>query len=250
MQSTPSPHPAPHHFPSRHVDGGGHRALDPGRLLFGLVVLAVGVLYLLEALDVLDAGDAIGRWWPAAIIAAGCLQLADRRSSLVGPLIVVAAGVLLLLDTTGAIEGDTWDYMWPLAVVGIGLGILLGRPRTTIPADAAPDDTVRATGVFGEPKIKSLSRQFRHASLTALFGGVTLDLREALPDPAGATITATVAFGGIHVLVPHGWRVALSGTPVFGGMNDKTEQAGELAPDAPLLQVNGLALFGGIEVKN
>ena len=59
-----------------------------------------------------------------------------------------------------------------------------------------------------------------------------------------------MAFGGIDVLVPRGWRIVMNGTPVFGGMADKTERTGAPAAEAPLLEVNGLALVGGIEVKN
>lgn len=255
MQPTPSPHPAPSAHRHRHLtpfrsDGGEHRILDPGRTLLGLVVLTVGALYLLESLDVLDAGEVIGRWWPVALIAAGLLQLAGRRGSIVGPAIVIGVGALLLLDTTHVIEGDTWNYVWPVAVVVIGLTILLGRPRVTAPPDAAADDTVIATGVFGEPKVRTVSQQFKHASLTALFGGATLDLRDALPDPSGATITATAAFGGINILVPRGWRIVMSSTPIFGGVADKTESVGALPPDAPELRVNGLAVFGGIEIKH
>jgi LiaF transmembrane domain/Cell wall-active antibiotics response LiaF, C-terminal len=250
MQPNPAPHPAPHPIGQRESTRGTRRTLDPGRTLLGLVVLTVGVLYLLDSMGVLDAGEVVGRWWPAAIVAAGLLQLAERRGSSVGPLIVTGAGALLLLDSTNAIEGNAWNYVWPLAIVAVGAGILLGRPRAVIPTGAATDDTVTATGVFGEPKIRTQSKQFRHASLTAFFGGVTLDLRDALPDPSGATITATVAFGGIHVLVPRGWRIVVNGTPIFGGIADKTEPVTALAPEAPALQVNGLALFGGIEIKN
>ena len=74
--------------------------------------------------------------------------------------------------------------------------------------------------------------------------------RDALPDPAGATITATAVFGGIDVLVPRGWRIATRGLPVFGGIADKTESPAPLPPDAPTLVVDGLALFGGVEIKH
>jgi len=257
MQPTPSPHPAPplqdhrhrRHSPLHRGDRE-HRIVDPGRTLLGLAVLTVGCLFLLDSLDVLDAGEAIANWWPVALIAAGLLQFAGRRGSIVGPAIVTGAGTLLLLDTTGVIEGDAWNSIWPLVVVAVGATILLGRPRVSTPADAAADDTVTATGIFGEPKLRTVSQQFKHASLTAVFGGVTLDLRDALPDPSGATITATAAFGGINILVPRGWRIIVSSTPIFGGVADKTESVGALPPGAPELQINGLAVFGGIEIKH
>ena len=236
-------------------DGRQQRGLDPGRTLLGLAVLTVGVLYVLDALNVLDAGNAIDRWWPVAVIALGVSQIAislipGRRGSIVGPVVVTGAGVLLLLATTNVLEGDAWSYVWPVVIVGVGVTILLGRTRVGPPAGVAADDVVTATGIFSGPDVRTTSQQFRHASLTAVFGGVTLDLRDARLDPEGASVTATVVFGGIDILVPRGWRVTMRSTPVFGGMKDKTEPGAVLAADAPTLRVDGLALFGDVEVKH
>ncbi len=53
-----------------------------------------------------------------------------RRSGLVGPLILIAVGVILLLNNLGVISWEIWDLLWrlwPLILIGIGLEILLGR---------------------------------------------------------------------------------------------------------------------------
>jgi predicted membrane protein len=102
--------------------------------------------------------------------------------------------------------------------------------------------------MFGATKIKDRSEHLKHADVSAIFGGATLDLREAHIDEE-ATVDALALFGGVDVLVPQGWRVALGGTPILGGCEDKTE-AVELASDAPVLNVNATAIFGGVGVKN
>jgi hypothetical protein len=83
-----------------------------------------------------------------------------------------------------------------------------------------------------------------------VFGGVTLDLRQARPAPAGASVTATAFFGGIDIIVPRGWRVTLRGTPILGGVNNKTELAPAPPDGAPALLVDALAVLGGVEVKH
>ena len=83
-----------------------------------------------------------------------------------------------------------------------------------------------------------------------MFGGVTLDLREARPSTEGATLSVTALFGGVDVIVPRGWRVKLQGTPIFGGYEDKTEGDGPPGPESPQLTIDVLVLFGGLEVKN
>ncbi len=186
---------------------------DFGRLLLGLVVVAVGSLYLLERADVLDAGATINRWWPSVIVAAGRFQLAERSHSALGPLVLVAAGTVLLLVTTNVAEGDVWSYVWPIAVVVAGCVAIARWAGAGTPRRGAGDEVVVALGVFGGLSVASASRNFRGASLTAVFGGVVLDLRDARPAPEGAQITATATFGGIEILVPRGWRIAVRCTP-------------------------------------
>src|SRR5512132_4350964 len=82
--------------PQRSGETDAH-VLDLGRLLIGLVVVALGVLFLLDSAGVLNAGQAIDRWWPLVIVAAGILTLAERPPSVLRGVIVTAAGGVLLL---------------------------------------------------------------------------------------------------------------------------------------------------------
>lgn len=52
------------------------------------------------------------------------------------------------------------------------------------------------------------------------------------------------------MLVPEGWRVSIGGLPFMGGIEDKTDNDRQLADDAPVLTVNGTALFGAVVVAN
>ena len=104
MSATSQP-PSPRIWKLRHTgDARSGQALDLGRLLLGLVVIAVGTLYLLESADVLDAGAVIDDWWPAVIIAIGLFQLIERSHGMLAPLLLTAGGTLVLLVTTGAVR--------------------------------------------------------------------------------------------------------------------------------------------------
>jgi hypothetical protein len=59
------------------------------------------------------------------------------------------------------------------------------------------------------------------------------------PDP-------TAIFGGVEILVPRGWRVTTAGTPILGGIDNKT--AGEAA-EGPEFRIDALAVFGGADIK-
>ena len=84
----------------------------------------------------------------------------------------------------------------------------------------------------------------------AVFGGSEIDLRECRLDPAGATLDLTAAFGGIEVSVPLEWKVKMTGLPLFGGWDNKTQRRDQMAEGGPELRVRCVAAFGGVEVHN
>lgn len=226
-----------------------HRVLDLGRLLLGLTVAALGTLFLLDAASVLNADKAIDQWWPTIILAAGLLTLAERPPSVVRGTILTGLGIVLLLFTTDLLEENAWDYVWPALLVLVGILIIARWGGRTIVA-ANDDDVIRSTAFFGGPKLSSTSRSFHGAWLTAIFGGITLDLRDAAPAPEGASINATTFCGGVDLLVPKGWHVSVRSTPIFGGVDDKTDHEQSLPADAPTLHVDALTVLGGVDIKH
>jgi hypothetical protein len=208
-----------------------------------LVFLTLGVFGILNASGTLDSSKTIDRWWPVAIIGLGLIgMLLERRISL-GPGIVVVVGVLLLADQQ---QWTDEDLFGPVLLIAIGLVVLsgLGRHR-----GVEGEHRANSLVMFGGTKIKDRSEHFTHADVSAIFGGATLDLREAHVDRE-ATVDALALFGGVDVLVPKGWRIALGGTPILGGCEDKTEGDGGLRADAPVLKVHATAILGGVNVKN
>jgi predicted membrane protein len=226
------------------------RVLDLSRLLLGASVIALGVVFLLDAAGVLNADRAIDRWWPLVIVAAGAFTLAERPPSVRRGLLLAAAGGVLLLFTTDVVEESGWSYVWPAAIVLAGLAIVARWSGRTIAGDARADDVVRSTAIFGGHKLTSTAQAFHGAWLTAIFGGCTLDLRQARLAPEGASVNATVAFGGVDILVPKGWRISVRSTPIFGGVEEKTDRTTPPPADAPTLHVDAVAVFGGVNVKH
>ena len=223
--------------------------LDLGRLLLGLVIVSVGVLFLLDAADVLDANRAIDRWWPLVIVAAGVLTLAERPRSLWRGTLLTGIGVVLLFFTPDVLDDSAWRYVWPSLVIIAGAAVVLRWTGRRIPEGVSDDDVIRSTAVFGGPHLASASRHFQGAWLTAIFGGITLDLRDALPAP-DASINATACFGGVEILVPRGWHLSIRCTPIFGGVDDKTDHSQPPADDAPTLHIDAVTIFGGVDIKH
>jgi hypothetical protein len=216
--------------------------MKPIRLWIGLVLLTLGAFGVLDAVGALESSETIDRWWPVAIIGLGVIGMFVERRISLGPAIIVVIGFLLMADQQ---EWTDRDLFGPVLLIAIGLVVLSGLWRRPVEGEHREN----AIAMFGATKIKERSEHFTHADVSAVFGGATLDLREAHVDRE-ASVEALALFGGVDVLVPKGWRVALGGTPILGGCEDKTEGDGELPADAPVLKVHATAIFGGVDVKN
>jgi hypothetical protein len=221
--------------------------MSPIRAWFAAVLIAVGGLWLLDAANVLDAGATIDHWWPVGVMALGLAAAAvDRRLSL-GPILLVVIGALLLVGQLDVIRLDA--LVWPVVAMVAGLWLLFNRGHLSRAARDEGSDRQDVVAILGAADARNRSAHFRHANVSAVFGGATLDLRDAQVDP-GATVDALALFGGVDVIVPPGWRVELGGLPIFGGYDDKTAGNGDIRPDAPVLKVAATAIFGGVDVKN
>jgi predicted membrane protein len=215
-----------------------------GRLFFGSLVVALGVLVLLDNANVLDAGAIIGDWWPVAVILAGVLSLAANPSRWAIPVLIALIGVALLLETAEIL--DLGAVLFPAIIIVIGLFIIFGRGIATRTDEAG--DSIQSFNAFSGSELSSNSRDFRGGSVSAVFGGAEVDLRHAVLSPE-AKLDVFAAFGAVEIRVPEGWRVAVKGLPLFGGIENATAKE-PLPPDAPLLPVSATALFGGVEIKH
>ena len=214
-----------------------------GRLFFGVLIVAVGTVLLLDNAGVLDAGNVFATWWPAVVILAGILTFAANPSHWPVALIITAVGTAFLLSRLDIV--DLGNIIIPAAIILVGLLIIFGRG---LGSRTEAGDRVNSFNVFSGSEIASHSKEFQGGSISAVFGGAEVDLRDAVPAP-DAKLDVFAAFGGVEVKVPQGWHIAVRGLPLFGGIENVT--AKESVPaDAPTLAVNATVLFGGLEIKH
>jgi hypothetical protein len=84
--------------------------------------------------------------------------------------------------------------------------------------------------------------------VTAVFGGVDLDLRHARLEAHEITIETKAVFGGVNIVVPEDVTVIIDGSGVFGGFAGDAEDR-QPPPGTPVVRVTGKAVFGGVAVQ-
>lgn len=110
----------------------------------------------------------------------------------------------------------------------------------------AESDEVGLVAVFDGVQLASRATAFRGGSMLAWYGGVDADLREATLAPE-AQLSVTALFGGVSLRVPADWRIESSVRSVAGGFDVSGSDPDD--PNAPVLRIDGTALFGGVAVS-
>ncbi|WP_240507371.1 LiaF domain-containing protein, partial [Streptomyces kanamyceticus] len=90
-------------------------------------------------------------------------------------------------------------------------------------------------------------RVARRTHAYAIFGSVEIDLSEAIFEQRQVVIKAVSIFGSVDVRVPENVSLRGSGTGILGSFEVDTLDSAE--QDAPVVFVDGFALFGSIEAR-
>ncbi len=212
------------------------------KLIIGLFFTALGVLWTAENLDLLRADEYL-RYWPAAVVLIGLLKLAEPGRRLIGAILTVV-GASLLAYSAGWLRFTIFD-LWPLLLIGLGVGMVARALGMRLPAGREHAGSY-IWAVLTNRKIRDTSRDFSGSRIFAFMGGCTLDLTGSDMAQSPAIIEVFAMWGGIEILVPDRWEVIGEVIPVMGGFEMTTAPAPE---SQRKLIVRGAAIMGGVEIK-
>jgi len=230
------------------------------RVVFGAFIIVVGVFALLDNLHLFDS-HLVQPFWPLIFVALGALKLSQGRHPnhyLFGSaLIVVGAG--MTLQNFGLLHFQ-WRDLWPFALILVGLNVVTKgfRVRGNVRAISYQGDSssqreqlehgsrIDASAMMSGIVLKNDSQDFTGGEINTVMGAVEVDLRQA-NIVADAVLHLSVIMGGVEIRVPREWSVSVNGTPMLGGIEDKT-----VPPMTPgkRLVIEGSVIMGGVEISN
>ncbi len=221
-------------------------------ILWGLVLIAIGVILGLNALDITNISIFFSGWWTLFIIVPSFIDLFKANESKTGNIIGLIIGILLLLACQDVLDfAMLWKLLLPIILVIIGLSCIF---KSTINSNINKrikelnknqKDTKNYCATFSGQKIDCANEEFTGCTMDAVFGGVTCDLREA-KFKEDTIINASAIFGGIDIYVPKNINVKVNSTSIFGGVDNKCANKED---NKVTLYVNATCLFGGVEIK-
>lgn len=245
----------------------------PKGLFFSLLIIAVGVIFLLDQMGIVSAHYVFHFFWPAIFIFLGLDSLFFARGvGRSGGIFLTLLGAVLLLGNLGYLH-VRWTIVWPFILIYWGVWLLIRSIRTKTgkraeweewtnhmsaraargeePAvEDSNDVSLRLEAVFSTVKRRVTSKQFKGGKIESVFGEVEMDLRDAEIEGDQAVLKADAVFGSGRILVPNTWMIYNRGTAVMGEYADETNQRPPEGPGAKRLIVTGGAVFGSIVIKN
>lgn len=220
------------------------------KVIWGLILIAVGVLFALRALNIVYFNIFFDGWWTLFIIvpcAVGLVRDEDKTGSLVG----IAIGVFLLLCCQNVLSFSLlWKLLVPVIIVIVGIRLIFsgvfGSKSNKAKEKLLMDGKSPRVGfsAFSSTELNLDGQIFEGAELTAVFGGVKCDLRGA-EIKEDCVISVCAVFGGIDILMPPCINVKTDSVSLFGGMSNKLPYV----EGALTVYVKGCCVFGGTDIK-
>ncbi len=221
-------------------------------VLWGLLLVAAGVLFGLKALDIIDFNIFFDGWWAFIIIIPSLIALVTQRDK-TGSMIGLVVGVFLFLVARDIISLEMLGKLIvPVLLVVVGLCLIFRDVVNRNAKEAIKRINSRGlpkkkcTAIFSSQQISLSDEGFFGANLYAIFGAIEYDLRGTVISE-DIVINAGCVFGGMDIMLPEGVNAEICATPVFGGIANKTGRP--FTQGLPTVFINGAAVFGGIDVK-
>ena len=236
-----------------------------------MVFTALGVAILLE-----KGTSSSRKFWGAAFVIGGLWQTAVEAFGLriyiddYWPLVLIGLGVLLVVRSLGPKTPAAEDY----TNVGMPVGSPSSSASSSSSSSASPyssmpdggaasagsysagpaasfatggDETVNAFAFMGGVRRNVVSPAFRRGHLTAIMGGVVLDMRQSQATGGETVVEVFAMWGGIEVKVPPDWQVVNEIMPIMGGVEDRSLHT---QPIRHRLVLKRVVFMAGVEVKS
>lgn len=224
-----------------------------GNILWGLVFIALGLLIGGKVTGLINVDLFFDGWWTLFIIIP-CFIGLFKDNEKVGNIIGLLIGVALLLACQGLISFDLiWKLALPVVFVVIGLSIIFkdtigGKVNDEIKKinSNMPKGENEYCATFSGQDLKFDGEEFKGATLTAVFGGIKCDLRNAIINQ-DVVIKASGIFGGVDILVPSNVKVKVKSSSIFGGIDNKTNTSP--VEGSYTIYIDGSGIFGGVSIK-
>jgi predicted membrane protein len=244
-----------------------------GKIISGLLVLAIGVLFLAREL-----GAEFPSWlfsWKMLLIGIGLVVGIKHKFRNASWIILIAIGGSFLISDLYP-DLHLRPILWPVLLIIIGL-VMVFKPRNkscgkhgymhgkwraqrramneTSMADyytnteASSEDLIQSTTIFSGTKKSVFSKNFKGGEAVTIFGGTEINFMQADIETS-AKLEIEQIFGGTKLLIPAHWEIKSEVVTIFGSLEDKRPLPAIGTERTKTLILVGTTVFGGIDIRS
>jgi predicted membrane protein len=230
--------------------------LSNNRPLVGVVLVLAGLFLVIRNTGFFpEFIDNVIFSWPMLLVAVG-LVMTLGASEKTGGIIVMAVGGFFMIPLIFRETFHMYNMFWPSIFIIVGVIFIISRRGNWNRANlnskgVVGDDYIDYVNIFSGGERQIVSQNFKGGKITAVFGGIELDLTKASLAQGISELEIACIFGGATLIVPDDWHVTIEVTPVLGGFSDSRKLSpGRTVDPSKHLIIKGAVVFGGGEVKS
>jgi predicted membrane protein len=243
----------------RHIrDGKDQDMLRRGsasnRAIIGVVLVLAGFFLVIRNTGIFpDFIDNVIFSWPMLLVVIGVVMTLGASEKTAG-VIVMAVGAFFMIPLIFRETFHMYNMFWPSIFIIVGIIFIVSKQRgfhSVTTKGVVGDDYVDYVNVFSGGERQVISPNFKGGKITAIFGGIELDLTKAGLAPGVSELELACIFGGATLIVPDDWYITIEVTPILGGFSDSRKLIpGRSVDPSKHLVIKGAVIFGGGEIKS
>ena len=235
-------------------DSHRHHNLKNNRALIGLILVLVGFFLVMRNTGIIpDFIDNVVFSWPMILVAVGLVLTLGNTEKTAG-VIIMAVGGFFLIPHIFRDTFHVYNIFWPSVFIIVGIIFIVSRRRNWHPGvsrGVVGDDFIDYVNIFSGGERQVVSDNFKGGKITAIFGGMELDVTKAKLAPGKSVLEIAFIFGGATIIVPDDWYISIEVTPILGGFSDSRKLTpGRSVDPSKHLIIKGAVVFGGGEIKS
>ena len=225
-------------------------------IVWGIAIIALGIMFGGNALGLFDINIFFDGWWALFIIVPSFIGLITEKDK-ISSLIFLVCGVILLLAAQNVFSYDVaWKVILAVALVATGVSVIIKsimhsknyeeveKKVCELKDDKKMDSQI---ALFSGNERAYNKDVFSGSNLVAVFGGVDLDLRNAVFNK-DTVIKAFCLFGGIDIKVPEDIQIKIKSGFIFGGIaDDRKVKSGK---SKYTIYIDATGGFGGVDIND
>jgi predicted membrane protein len=230
-----------------------------GKIAAGILIVAFGVVYLLNEIGIVIPKCFFS--WQIFLMGLVIVLLVKHRFA--KGWIVLGIGTAFLMNEIYPNSINT-NLIWPSIIIAFGLGLIFKRHKHKKCdnrwkkykhfnqenfKEYSEDEFIESTAIFGGVTKNIVTKNFKGANVTNVFGGTELNLLNVEFEQQ-AIIEISCVFGGLSLIIPSNWQVKSELNSIFGGIEDKRIMNPNEEVDSKILILKGDCIFGGIDIKS